>query len=95
MKRGFTLIETMVVLLVLALAAGITGPAIGRGVDSIRLRAEVAGVASFLRGAREHAIAQHRALEVSVEEDGQALVLNSGDTEQRSSRRLPAFAGFL
>jgi general secretion pathway protein H len=91
MKRGYTLIETVVVLLVLALAAAVVTPSIGRGVDSIRLRAEVAGVASFLRGARERAIAQHRALEVAIEEDGQALVLKAGAAEPRATKRLPAF----
>lgn len=81
MRRGYTLIETAVVLLVLALAAGLAAPAIGRGLDAIRLRAEVAGVASFLRAARERAIAQHRALQVEIEGEGRALVIRSGDAD--------------
>jgi prepilin-type N-terminal cleavage/methylation domain-containing protein len=80
-RRGFTLIETAVVLLVLALAAGLAAPAIGRGLDAIRLRAEVAGVASFLRAARARAIAQHRALQVEIEGEGSALVVRSGDAD--------------
>jgi prepilin-type N-terminal cleavage/methylation domain-containing protein len=80
-RRGYTLIETAVVLLVLALAAGLAGPAIGRGLDAIRLRAEVAGVASFLRAARERAISQHRALEVGIDGEGRALVLQGGDAD--------------
>jgi general secretion pathway protein H len=74
MRRGYTLIETVVVLLVLALAAGVAAPAIGRGLDAIRLRAEVAGVASFLRAARAQAIAQRRDVEVDIDADGQTLV---------------------
>jgi prepilin-type N-terminal cleavage/methylation domain-containing protein len=80
-RRGYTLIETAVVLLVLALAAGITAPAIGRGLDAIRVRAEVAGVVSFLRAARERAISQHRTLAVALDGEGQALVLTAGDPD--------------
>ena len=88
MRRGYTLIETMVVLLVLALAAGVAAPSIGRGLDAIRLRAEVAGVASFLRAARARAIAQHRALEVGIDGDGRTLVLKAGEEDVRAVRRL-------
>ena len=88
MRRGYTLIETTVVLLVLALAAGLAAPAIGRGLDTIRLRAEVAGVASFLRAARERAITQHHALDVRIDEAGSTLTLNAGDEDVRAVRHL-------
>ena len=88
MRRGYTLIETTVVLLVLALAAGVAAPAIGRGLDAIRLRAEVAGVASFLRAARERAITQHHALDVRIDEAGRTLTLNAGDENVRAVRHL-------
>ena len=79
MRRGYTLIETVVVLLVLALAAAVVTPAIGRGLDSVRLRAEVAGVASFLRAARERAISQHVSLEVGIDPEGRTLVVKGAD----------------
>ncbi len=88
MRRGYTLIETTVVLLVLALAAGVAAPAIGRGLDAIRLRAEVAGVASFLRAARERAITQHHALDVRIDEAGRTLTLNAGGEDVRAVRHL-------
>jgi general secretion pathway protein H len=93
MRRGYTLIETVVVLAVLALAAAVVAPAVGRGLDAIRLRAEAAGVASFLRAARERAIAQHRTLEVGVADAGRALVLTAsrpdpGREDERLVRRL-------
>jgi prepilin-type N-terminal cleavage/methylation domain-containing protein len=81
MRRGYTLIETAVVLLVLALAAAVVAPSIGRGLDSIRLRAEVAGVASFLRAARERAISQHSALEVGIDGEGRTLVLKGNEED--------------
>jgi prepilin-type N-terminal cleavage/methylation domain-containing protein len=87
-RRGYTLIETTVVLLVLALAAGVAAPAIGRGLDAIRLRTEVAGVASFLRAARERAITQRHALDVRIDEAGRTLTLNAGDEGVRAVRHL-------
>ena len=77
--RGFTLIELMVTLFVVALAAAVVTPPIGRTLEGLRLRAEVAGVASFLRSARERAITRRDALEVAVDADGHALVLRARD----------------
>ena len=55
-QRGFTLLELIVALLVIALAVGFAVPAIGRSTESLRVRAEVAGFAAMLRHARERAI---------------------------------------
>jgi general secretion pathway protein H len=77
-RRGFTLLELAVVMLVLALAAALAAPSAWRGVEAIQLRAEVAGVASFLRAARERAVARRDALEVAADADGRALVLRAG-----------------
>jgi general secretion pathway protein H len=93
-RRGFTLIELVVALFVLALAAAVVAPPMGRGLEAVRLRAEVAGVASFLRAARERAITRRDALEVAVDADGRALVLRtrdggaSGSVGVRAIRRL-------
>jgi general secretion pathway protein H len=90
-RRGFTLLELAVVMLVLALAAALAAPSVSRGVEAIQLRAEVAGVASFLRAARERAIARRDALEVAVDADGRGLVLRSGGGGAiESTRRLAA-----
>jgi len=93
--RGYTLIEVVVVLLVLALAAGVVVPAIGRSADTLRLRAEVAGVASFLRAAREQAITREMPYEVGVDSEASVLVLrvSAGDAGQsapavRATKRL-------
>ena len=54
--RGFTLLELIVTLMVLAIAAAVVTPAIGRGTQALQARAEVAGFAATLRHARERAI---------------------------------------
>ena len=77
MRRGFTLIEVVVVLFVLAVAMAVGVPAIGRGADGLRVRAEAAGVANFLRAAREQAVTRNRAYEVRVDSEAGVMVLVS------------------
>ena len=52
MTRGYSLIELVVVLAVLAIAVAVVGPAVGRTVDEVRVRGEVAAFAAFLRAAQ-------------------------------------------
>lgn len=87
------------VLLILAVATAVVLPAVGRGADSLRVRAEAAGVANFFRAAREQAITQNRAYEVRVDVEAGLLVLRArgadgapgGEGEGvRASRRLAA-----
>ena len=70
--RGFTLLELIVTLAVLALAVAVVTPAIGRGTDGLRARAEVAGFAATLRHAREQAITTQRPYRVVVDNDTSA-----------------------
>lgn len=89
MKRGFTLIEVVVVLFVLALATALVTPAIGRGMETLRMRTEVAGVAAFLRHARAQAITRGESHEVRLDTDARLLVLTASRPEAvRASRRL-------
>ncbi len=87
MKRGFTLIELAVTLLVISVAVGVSAPSIARGLDALRTRAEAAGVATFLRAAREQAITHHRSYEVRVRPEDGVIELRTGDA-MRSTRRM-------
>ena len=98
MRRGYTLIEVVVVLFILALAMAVGLPAIGRGADGLRVRAEAAGVANFLRAAREQAITRNRTYEVRVDPEAGVMLLRGvsgaagtkdGETVQ-ATRRLAA-----
>jgi prepilin-type N-terminal cleavage/methylation domain-containing protein len=86
-KRGFTLIELAVTLLVISVAVGVSAPSIARGLDGLRTRAEAAGVATFLRAAREQAITQNRTYEVRVRPEDGVIELRTGDA-MRSTRRM-------
>jgi len=93
-SRGYTLMELIVVLAVLAIAAAVVAPAVGRTVDDVKARAEVAGVAAFLRGAREQAVARQQAYEVVLDPGTHALLLRRAgrgdESVVQASRPLPA-----
>lgn len=89
MRRGFTLIEVMVVLFILALASAVVVPGIGRGTEALRARAEVAGFSAFLRYAREQAVTRRETQEVRVDPEARVVVLRApGSDKVRLSRRL-------
>jgi general secretion pathway protein H len=86
-KRGFTLIELAVTLLVLALASAFVAPAIGRGLDTLRARAEISGFAGYLRAAREQAVTRGELQEVRVDPESRTLAIwVEGSQTARSSR---------
>ena len=88
-ERGFTLVELILVVLVIAIVAGLALPAVGRGVDTLQLRADVAAFSAFLRYAREQAITRHQAQEVRVNPGAHLLTLTTaGGGLPRASRRL-------
>lgn len=75
MTRGFSLMELVIVLAVLAIAAAVVAPGTARTVDDVRARAEVGAVAAFLRSARERAVTRRQALEVRVDAQAHTLVM--------------------
>lgn len=53
---GFTLIELIVVLVIMVIAAGLVGPNFLRGISSLQLKSATRDIASALRYSRAHAI---------------------------------------
>jgi len=88
--RGFTLLELIVSLLVIALAVGIVIPAVGRGTETLRGRSEVAGFSSMLRHARDQAITTRRAHAVVIDPAGRRARILAAPDEVRQTRALPA-----
>jgi type IV fimbrial biogenesis protein FimT len=82
---GFTLIELAVTLLVLALAAAVVVPGVGRSIESVRARAEISGFAAYLRAAREQAIARGEAQTVRLDPETRSLAITAADAV-RSTR---------
>ena len=89
-QRGFTLLELIVTLLVIALAVGLAVPTIGRSTEAVRVRAEVAGFSAILRHARERAIVTHTAQAVVIDGHRVSRVAGGPDGEVRETRTLSA-----
>jgi prepilin-type N-terminal cleavage/methylation domain-containing protein len=86
-KRGFTLIEMAITLMVLAIAAAFAAPSISRSLDGVRARAEVSGFVGFLRAAREQAATRGVAHEVHLDPETRTLAITvAGSGAVRSSR---------
>ena len=75
MTRGYSLMELVVVLAILAVATAVVAPAVGRTAEDVRVRAELAGLAAFLRTAREQAVTRRQALEVTLDPETRVLLL--------------------
>ena len=84
--RGFTLIELVVTLLVLAIAVAVVTPTIGRSTENLRARAQVARLTAMLRHAREQAITTRRTHALVVDH---RLTIMAGE-DVTATRTLPA-----
>jgi general secretion pathway protein H len=87
--RGFTLLELVVTLMVVALAVALVAPAIGRSTETIRARAEIARFAALLRHTRERAITTRSSHVFVVDPQEHRVRIVTGD-EVRQTRALPA-----
>jgi general secretion pathway protein I len=65
--KGFTLLELIVVLFVIAVAVGMVVPVVGRGTETLRGRSEVARFSAMLRHARDQAITTRRGHAVVID----------------------------
>jgi len=86
--RGFTLLELIVTLVVVAVAVGLVAPTIGRSTETLRARAEGAGFSAPFRHAREQAITTRQAFTVLVDPRGHLLTVTTGEDEVRWTRAL-------
>ena len=82
--RGFTLLELLVVLVILALVAAFVLPSLGGG-SSTELKAATRTLAAGLRQARSRAVNQNRAVAFTIDVKKREFVLPG---EQRT-RKLP------
>jgi general secretion pathway protein H len=85
---GFTLIELVLVLFVIAVAAAVAGPAIGRTTEGMRMRTEVAGFSATLRHAREQAVATQRPHRVEINPHEHRVSVIADEADVRLTRAL-------
>ncbi len=85
---GFSLIEVVLVLFVMALATVVTLPVVGRTADAVRVRAEVASFSATLRHARELAVATQRPYRVEVNPVEHRMTVVADEADVRLTRSL-------
>ena len=88
--RGFTLLELIVALFVIALAVGLVAPVVGRSTDTLRGRANVARFSAMLRHARDQAITTRRGHAVVIDPAGHRATIVAAPDEVRQTRVLSA-----
>jgi general secretion pathway protein H len=85
---GFSLIELVLVLFVLALATAIALPVVGRTSEAVRVRTQVAGFSATLRHAREQAVATQQPYRVEINPAEHRLTVVAGEDDVRLTRFL-------
>lgn len=88
-SQGFTLLELIVVLFVIALAVGLVAPVVSRSMDSLRERSEIARFSAMLRYARDQAITTRRGHAFVVDPMAHRASIVAAPDEVRRTRALP------
>jgi general secretion pathway protein H len=88
-QEGFTVLEIVLVVLLMALAVGISYPSLTRGNSLFQIRATGRNVLNMLRYAREKAITEQQTLIVSVDRDAQKVVFSDEFGGQPKSLMMP------
>ena len=86
---GFTLLEMLVVLVLVAVITAVAVPAAGGAIQTLRLQSAARHLAAALRLARGRAIRQQEIHLVSLDREQGRVTVASGDLEFQRSFRLP------
>lgn len=78
-RAGITLIEMIIVMSLIALAAAIAFPAVTSGVDSLRLTAASDAIVSFLNGGLNRAERRQEVVEIIVLREANKIIMRSED----------------
>ncbi|MBI1195843.1 MAG: prepilin-type N-terminal cleavage/methylation domain-containing protein [Gammaproteobacteria bacterium] len=75
-SRGFTLIELVVSLVIMAIASGVVMPYFAKSMESIRQKNCAREIATMLRKSASDALSEHRKIEVLFETEGRTVKVN-------------------
>ena len=78
-QKGVTLIEALIVVALIAMIAAVSFPAVGAGLDTLRLRAASDAMVSFLNIALDHAERRQQAVEVIVSPRENTMLSRTAD----------------
>jgi prepilin-type N-terminal cleavage/methylation domain-containing protein len=86
---GVTLMEMLVVVMIIALLAGISVPAVSAGIDSVRLRSATDSISAFLNAAEVRAERRQEPIELIVSPKENAFELYSNEPGFNRELKLP------
>src|SRR3954447_21713515 len=78
-QAGLTLVETMVVVSIIALLAAISFPSVATGLDGLRMRGATDSIVSFLNTGMNRAERRQQIVEVTISKTENAILLRSSD----------------
>ena len=79
-QAGFTLVELLAVLFIIAVSTAVVGVSLGRSLEKERLRQEVTGVRNLMAHARDRALTERRPVTFFVQAEGGLYGLEGGRT---------------
>jgi prepilin-type N-terminal cleavage/methylation domain-containing protein len=88
-EAGFTLLELMIVVIVMALVLSVSYPALSRGTTALHLRATGRDILNAFRYAREKAVTEQTGMKIRVDREKQALFLTDDLDEGNRAYFLP------
>jgi general secretion pathway protein H len=88
-KEGFTLLELVVVLFIIAVAAGLVAVAVGKSFEKAVLRDEAMRLRNTLRHARELALLERTPSLVKLDSEQNAYWIELNEAKQGSVHALP------
>ena len=86
--QGFTLMELVIVVVVIALVLAVSYPSLSRGSAAIKLRSTGRDVLNTFRYAREKAVTEQTGMRVTVDREKQELILSDDLGDGRRTYRL-------
>ena len=86
--RGFTLLELLVVLVLVALVLALVPPMLSKGVPEVELRAAVRSLAAGMSEARSRAIARNTEVAFTVDVEARTFAIGDGGAARAVAREL-------
>ncbi len=81
--KGFSLMELLVVLIILGFMAGITGPSMGRFLNTLEYKEQTGKILAAFRFARLKAVSAGKIVELRLSEDAKKVELSGAVKESR------------
>jgi len=88
-QAGFTLVELLLVMVIIATAAAMAIPRYAGSIDYMRLRSAALDVAATAENAQHVALLEGRALRLRIAEDGRACIVESDGNDMRAGAFKP------